>query len=383
VDENSRRRKRIIDFIIEHQGCTIADIERGLKGEIARTVIFRHIKELKNEEIILNISGKKNRNTLVPNKDNEIWLTEERLLDFKKKYLNLLKKSFNHSQMSNVVNEIKSKSEKMEDRLKIGEILGKIYSEFRYANETYSKTRLLVKYTEKTFSESVNVNNTIQEFYSNNLLEQRDSIPSQILKERIAKIKSSEHNLEEKMKDSKISKLEIQEIKKLSEKTISNINNIKNLQEQYSIHIENSGYLVLTSWPIFLFLFLEYIINLRSITVWPENIVDKKLLYELNEFVHNNIEEIKTKLIDFLSKSKNERVKSEMESIMSEINPIEKEEYFIKMFYDYSILNMKKEIIEILDSLNKIGKKNIEYNEQNDLNKIYDSSKMLLDSCFK
>jgi hypothetical protein len=282
--------------------------------------------------------------------------------------------------MVNVVNEIKPKSEKMEDRLKMGGIFGKIYSEFKYANETYSKIELLVKDTEKTFSESVNVNNRIQEFYSNNLMEQRGSTPSQILKERIAKIRSSDHNLEEKMKDSKISKSEIQEIKKLTEITILNINNIKKLQKQYSIHIENSGYLVLIFWPIFLFLFLEYIINLRSITKWPENIVDKKLLYELNEFVHNNIEEIKNKLIDFLSESKNERVKSDMDSIMSEINPIEKEEYFIKMFYDYSILNMKEEIIEILDSLNKIGKKNIEYNEQNYLNKIYDSSKMLLDS---
>ena len=100
----------------------------------------------------------------------------------------------------------------------------------------------------------------------------------------------------------------------------------------------------------------------------------------MNEFVHNNIEEIKTNLIHFLSESKNDRARSEMDSIMSQINPLNMEKYFIKMFYDYSILYMKEEIIDILDSLNKMERKDIQYDEKDYLNKIHDSSKMLLDS---
>ena len=99
----------------------------------------------------------------------------------------------------------------------------------------------------------------------------------------------------------------------------------------------------------------------------------------MNEFVHYTIEEIKNYLIRFLSDSGNDRVRAEMNSIMGEINPLEKDEYFIKMFYDYSILNMKEEIIGILESLNKLEKKDTEYDEQKNLKTIHDIAKRFLD----
>ena len=276
MDENSRRRKRIIDFIIEHQGCTVADIRRGLHGDPSNTVIFRHIKELKKEGIISNESGRKNRNTLVPNQDNEIWFTEKRLLDFKKKYFNLLEKSLSHPQTAYVVNEMKSQSGKETYIHKVGSMLGKLYSEFKNANELYSKIESIVKETERTFSDLTTIDIKIPEFNYNSLLEGRGSTPYETLKKRIANPKSPDQIFEEKIKDDRITKSDMEKIKRLAEITILNVNSINQLQNQYSIHVENSAYLVLTSWPVVLFLFLVYVINLRSITVWPEKIADKK-----------------------------------------------------------------------------------------------------------
>ena len=266
----------IIDFIVEHQGCTVADIERGLKAGPSRTVIFKHIGELKEEGIISNESGRKNRNTLFPNQDNEIWFTEERLLDFKKKYFNLLKKSLSHPQTANVVKEKKSQTGKERYTDKFADMLVDLYSEFKNANYTYSKIESIVKETEISFSDLTAVNIEIPKYNYNILLEGKGSTPYEILMERIANTKPINLTYMEKISDDEVLKSDMKTIENLVEITTLNKNSIDKLQQQYSVHVENSAYLVLTSWPVILFLFLAYVINLRSITIWPEKISDKK-----------------------------------------------------------------------------------------------------------
>lgn len=87
--------------------------------------------------------------------------------------------------------------------------------------------------------------------------------------------------------------------------------------------------------------------------------------------------EIKGKLLDFLSKGNYQAM--DIETIMQNINPLQEEEYFVKMFYDYSCLGMKPFIKDIFNSLIKIREKDIEYNEQRELDQIYNSSNELLD----
>ncbi len=135
--------------------------------------------------------------------------------------------------------------------------------------------------------------------------------------------------------------------------------------------------MTLTYWPVLILFLLEYSITLKSISKWPSKIKDKDLLLELNEFVHKQFMEIKGKLLDFLSKGNYQAM--DIETIMQNINPLQEEEYFVKMFYDYSCLGMKPFIKDIFNSLIKIREKDIEYNEQRELDQIYNSSNELLD----
>jgi hypothetical protein len=197
------------------------------------------------------------------------------------------------------------------------------------------------------------------------------------LEERIKAIKSN--SKKKRIKKRAISQSELKRKRAISEKIIKEIDVVEKLNTQYIYTMNNCGYLVLTSWPVFLFLIIEYILNLRSILIWPEKIVNKELLLELNNFVHQNLDEIKSELINFLKLSKNIRLQSEMETILGIINSYSKEAYFTKIFYDYSILGLKNEIVSILDSVVKLEKKSVEYDFRNNLRFIGQYSKAILD----
>ncbi len=91
-----------------------------------------------------------------------------------------------------------------------------------------------------------------------------------------------------------------------------------------------------------------------------------------------SLEEIKKKLDIFLLKSKNNQWELEMDSMMDTINPTKIHQSFKKMYYDYSFLNMKDEIVDVLDSLIRICGKEVEYNEQKNLDMIYRSTQGIL-----
>jgi hypothetical protein len=372
------RRNDILYLIEKNYGIDTTCIATELK--MGRPTVSRYVNELLGDGLVLNLSQRKNRNKLVPNKNNEIVITRNLITAFKEKYYNLLDNSLKHPQLSNVIDNIKPESDKWDDKMAYGEILDRIYSEFKKAEEIYSQKTVLVKETEDAFSELANKKIFTEELKPTTFLSDYDGLrltPYEILQKKIADLKSKP--MVPKTYARLISESDILVIKNLAERIVLNTDKINRFLEQYSIHVANSGYLVLTYWPILLFFLFEYTINLKSIITWPDKIIDRELLTELNEFVYGQFKEMKDNLIDFLIKSKNERLKGDIESVIQNINPLDEEDYFIKMFYDYSMLRMKETIVDVIDCLMNIRQKDIQYDEQKMIDDIYESSKGFLD----
>lgn len=372
------RRNDILDFIEKNYGYSTKDIAKEL--DIGRTTVTKYIQELLKEGLILNLSNQINKNKLVPNKNNEIVITRNRISNFKEKYYNLLDTSLKHPQVAKVKDKINPESNLWDDMMTYGEIFEKLYSEFDSANEIYSQKKVLVRGTQNTFSELANKKIFAEEAKPMFLSDYDGSglTPIEILHKRIANIKTVGPNL--KGHTPKILENEISAIENLAEQIVSDIDKITRALEKYSIHIVKSGYFVLTYWPVFLFFLLEYSINLKSVITWPNKIVDKKLLFELNDFVYDQFKEMKGKLIEYLSESKNRRIEHDIEKIMNNINPLLEEDYFIRMFYDYSALKMRGNIMDIINSLMEIREKTIQYDEQEILGLIYQKAKAFLDT---
>ena len=383
---------KILDFVEQNYGLTTTEIAKEL--DIGRPTVWKYLGELEKKNLVKNLSGRTNENKWEPNKDNEIIATRKNIYKFKESYYRLLKSSSKHSQFIDMAYKLKPKPGTFrkgahqdnnasdspimetpetgiwEDRVHQGKIIRKMYEEINSAEQIYAQKKAIVKKTQRTFDKLVNSELFDEKKKSISLSDQgsSDSIPTEILPSRNASL----------IKDRTLTQLEsnVQMSKTYAELILSNINRTKKLQEQYCLHLKNSGNLALTYWPVLIFFLLEYFITLKSISKWPSKIKDKDLLFELNEFVYKQFMEIKGKLLDFVSKSNNQAL--DIETIMQNINPLHEEEYFVKMFYDYSCLGMKPEIKDIFNSLIKIGEKDIEYNEQRELDQIYKSSNELL-----
>lgn len=392
----------ILDFIEQNYGFTTTQIAKKL--DIGRPTVSKYIKELEKKNLIKNLSGRTNENKWVPNKDNEIIITRKNIYKFKESYYRLLKNSTKHSQFIDMAHKLelepkpKPKSDSMkkgvrqgnnamdslimetseigigilEDHVRQGKIIRKMYEEINSAERIYAQKKAIVKKTQRTFEKLVDIglyNEMKESSISPSDQNTSDSTHAEILPPRNTYL----------IKDYDITQLEshVQMSKTYARLISSNIDQIRKLQEQYCLHLKNSGHLVLTYWPVLLFFLLEYSITLKSISKWPSKIKDPDLLFELNEFVYKQFMEIKEKLLDFLSKSNYQAI--DIETMMQYIDPLHEEEYFVKMFYDYSCLGMKPFIKDIFNSLIKIREKEIGYNEQRELDQIYNTSNELLD----
>lgn len=375
------RDKVILDFIIEHPGCSNANIKTGLNGQMGRTVISRHVKALLKEGLILNKSNAKNKNVLVSNKSNEISFVEEKLMVFKRQFDILLEKSLKYPQTKFAIDMIKKGEISVNDSLSAGSILKKIYSQSKKSHEIYLKIDSLREEIIET-STSLKIVKSTGKGSNIDKLQYRGSTPGEILKNRLNIIRESALDSKNKNNIVKINGSHLKEISEHSKIVIYKIETLKKLQNQYSNAIKSSAYLILTYWPVFLYFFVSYYLTIRGLLVWPKKIVDKKMLFELNEFVYQNLEEIKNRLLGFLAETKSYRIKSEMELLMNSINFADKDYYFKKIINDYSILNMKEEVVRILDSLNQSGEGDNEYEYiEKYIESIYSDFKSILNLC--
>ena len=325
-----------------------------------RTTVFGIVKELKEAGIILNTSKRKNRNSLVLIRRNEMGFIFEKLLEFKNNYFSLLECSLKSQNMKLVIKGLENSSSPRENMISQGKLIGNLHNKFNKANALYPNIEKLTEEIVQGFSIPLDneIGNPYTDLYDSSKF---GSTPYETLQERIRSLKSLDTKLDDVKIIRKTSKIKIEKLKEKHLKIFSSIDRVKELKKRYSSHIHNSAYLVLTSCPVFLFLILSYEIKIRSITLWPNTIVDQRLLYELNEFSEKILQEIKSALIEFLDKSKNKRMKSEFETLVYNTNFADKDFYLTRMYTDYSILNLKTEIGKVLSSLNKIELKKTPY----------------------
>ena len=80
-----QRRKKVIDFISEHQGCMAEDLVEGVQDFIGRGKVFNILKNLKDEMIVKEEKSKPNsRNIkLFVIKGNPLVTVPKKLYEFK------------------------------------------------------------------------------------------------------------------------------------------------------------------------------------------------------------------------------------------------------------------------------------------------------------
>ena len=93
--DEEKRRKIIIDFISEHQGCNAQYIKNGVKEQIGSVKVSRILKDLKEENIVIEKRRKQNSRDipLYVNTDNLLVSVPRELEEFENAFFILLEKA--------------------------------------------------------------------------------------------------------------------------------------------------------------------------------------------------------------------------------------------------------------------------------------------------
>jgi hypothetical protein len=143
------------------------------------------------------------------------------------------------------------------------------------------------------------------------------------------------------------------EIKSAVEDKIKTIYNVKN----YEIHFLLTDSIIIYYWFIKIMMF-------RTVFVWPNDIIDKQVLFSLYSIVFRIISEIYTELLEFLKMDKFGILGIDKKT------PIEKVAYTIETYHDvvphylhqYQGLDMKSEINSVSGALVKLSEEIKTYN---------------------
>ncbi len=358
------RKRMVLDYIVNNHGCSNRDIVRGLSFN--KNVVSVIIQELINDGIIQNKKGKKNLNVLVPVDNNEVSFVEQTLLNFKQSYVALLDGILNHSLVRRVIDSINFDIpvEELSEIAQTANILKIQYSKFNRSKDLYSKIRLHMDRI-----------NTVLETPRNESMK-ADSFKE---KNQPRSVISSDTNSTTNNFNPKMSQSQMKNVEERSRLNIKEIDIITKLKIQYSHCLQRCAYIVLTSWPIILYLFLSLHLSYRSLFVWPEKIKDKKIFFELTEFTNRNLQDIREISIDFLSKCKNKRMKSEFDFLKDEVCLTEKKVVYSKVYHDFSFMGLRPLAINVLDSLNRLENNDSKYDfEDIYLESVYHESKSIL-----
>jgi len=351
------KRDIVLKFIEKQQGCKAEDIVEGVKNHISRVVVFATLKDLIKDKLIIDKKQNRRDHKYFPNINNEFITIKKVLEEFKKSYDILLEKSLKHPKIVDVLDEVNmdmSSSEYMESisMHTIGFIVFSQLNEFEKATNIFQKRKSILN----------NLNNN-NEFLTSFL-------------ERYNIFGDQKENDKDVLNHAKS---EILKIKDLLNKNFLIIDKAKLMLEQYSICIRKCGYLVLRLWPVYIFMILVHFINIKCFSKWVLIIKDKNELLRLNKFVYEEIFEINGKLIEFLSKT-DILMEHPANYIKTNMFSIYENNKTIQMIYDYKILEMGKEIFDVMNSLSKIAAKDFIYDEEKYLVKMCERSKKLLNS---
>jgi hypothetical protein len=87
------RRLDIINYIIDHQGCTKADLERGLSELVSKTTIYKLVKRMVDEGVLIEQKHDMKSIRLLVNKNNLLASVPIELEQFKSAFATLFDKT--------------------------------------------------------------------------------------------------------------------------------------------------------------------------------------------------------------------------------------------------------------------------------------------------
>ena len=347
VDEKLKR-DTILQFINKNRGCKAEDIVDGVKDIMSRKIVFETLKTLTDEDIIKDEKTNRRDHKYFPNKNNELFIVKEQLIEFKDKFFRLLEKTQEHPVIIDALKEIE-KERNIPDYKKVKSIEAMEKHMYYYEQST----RLYQNKTDMVDSLfKVNIH------YFDTLL-QTKTYPD-------VKFPNAEE---------KFSETEIKKIDKSNQETISKISEYL---ERYSKYVNKSGYITLIAWPVYIFITLVYLCSLKTIAKWPGFTRRKDVITNLNKLMFEDILELNIKLMEFIS---NNTAILEMpefvENLVGSIS-VDDQSHYIQMYTDYSILDMEKEILNVIKSLNSLRNREIIYTDEQQLNVIKNTPKRML-----
>lgn len=328
--DSQARRKILIDFIANNQGCTKADIEKANDViPISRKTLFKIIGELKEDGIIEEIMEKPNsrEHKLFVKKDNPLVLVTSELEEFEKAYVQLL-------------NKFKEKSKKI-DFPEIASRLG-----IKGIDPSKWSESELSRYFQHENKEVTELENKERE------LDLR-------VKEIESKARLPGHGA-----------ATLNSAAELNGSIRNELNSVKNeiafLEEQ----VQNHKFIPSTRVPILIFKILIYAYSCRSTVIWPQIIKDKETLKKLYSIVYIKIAAIQFHLTEFLrsfDKLFRGRESSITKFVVNEYFSMQDIEDFIslKWLRLREIIYVYKEIQAVLNSITKITSEIAQYGDYN------------------
>lgn len=322
---SEKRIREVEEFIEKNPGLSKESIVQGMKDYSSRVIVYEIINELKTTKRVREI--KENRRELLyfSNDKSEYVIIKRQIDVFKESYFNLMEKSFNHPLISNTVRIIANRNNLIDKNGEKKLLLMSLPNEYLIAEEMYKVIKVTLSQIEFKYS---NLFNSIYHPSIYKLVKNKETI-----------------NLEE--------------IREIAKEITSITIGIKSVIDTYYTIVKTSIYFRIHFWLIYIFLVFVHLINLRSITIWP-NIVkemkENRVLNILNKLAYDEILEINSAIIKSFSGSGNifSEIQETMRSIPSTYQFVEKQS-IMQMACDFKSINLDKEIESVMESLRKIS----------------------------
>ncbi|MDN5845898.1 MAG: hypothetical protein L0H53_06445 [Candidatus Nitrosocosmicus sp.] len=325
---SEERIRQVEEFIERNPGLHKELIVEAMADYSSRTVVYDIIKELINTGRIIE-KRENRREILYFSNDKSEYIIIKRQIDvFKKSFFELIQKSFDHPLVANTSETLTSTIDH-NDKVKTSEnlqILKSMPYEYLVAEEVYKVIRLAIYKIEYLYS---NLYNSLYQ----------PSIYKYTFDKAI--IKS-------------------EEIKQIAKEINAVTTKMKPVIDSYYTVVKSSIYSRTHFWFIYIFLVFVHLINLRSVTIWPNIVKEMKDQSEslniLNKLAYDEILEINSAIIKSFSGSGNlfSGIQETMRSIPSTYQFVEKQS-IMQMACDFKSINLDKEIESVMESLRKIS----------------------------
>lgn len=333
------KRKLVLKFIEENQGCNIEKIVKKLADDMCRKIVFDIIKEFKNEETIIDQSTNRRDHAFYPNKNNHIFIIQKQLDKFIESFLVLLESTSSISDKTSKLISI--------DDNEIKKILKIFQSSDNPVKNGLQKiqevSKDLTMTALKEYDEAQVIFNKIYPLIKT-YIDDLKCIFDQVLDQgnnATSKEKGIEFSLSFKNSD---------RLRSIARRCIKKQTQLQPLLNKYSSLVKKSAIIHLIIGPIIIFLFFIHKINTDSIVKWPTVIKDNEMLKSLNKRAYEYFITTNEELGKYLSAEGNMIDLSVFSSLKKNFG-WDYEKYMLTTITSYLILNYEKEIKNVCNSL--------------------------------